>query len=59
MADDAEERSVELSRAVGELSLRSWAETRAAEVSTQVERSMRSAKKNVKKKSVGGQPLGS
>lgn len=55
LADAAEERVIEIVRGVGLELMQTWADHRSKQVSRQVEKSMASAKKNIKKKSAGTQ----
>jgi ParB-like chromosome segregation protein Spo0J len=48
-ADDAEERVIEITRGIGHDLLQNWANRRAAQAAKQMEQSVKSAKKNVKK----------
>jgi hypothetical protein len=52
-ADDAEERVIEAVRGTGQTVLQHWAEHRSSCASEQMERQVRSAKKDIKKKSIG------
>jgi len=53
LADDAEERVITATRGMGRDVLQNWADDRSKKASVQLERRVGSAKKNVKKKSIG------
>ena len=52
-ADDIEEQTIEAVRGSGQETIKSWAEQQAVQTSSQIEQNVSSAKKNVKKKSIG------
>lgn len=52
-ADDIEEQTIEAVRGIGQATIASWAEQQSLQTSKQIEESVASAKKNVKKKSIG------
>ena len=54
-ADDIEEQTIEAVRGIGRATIASWAEQQSLQTSKQIEQSVSSAKKNVKKKSIGKQ----
>jgi hypothetical protein len=56
-ADDIEEQTIEAVRGLGQETIKSWAKQQSAQTSNQITQSVSSAKKNVKKKSIGKQPL--
>lgn len=56
-ADAAEERAVGVVRSIGRNLMENWSAQQAAQASAQVEKRMPSAKKNIKKKSIGKPPL--
>lgn len=55
-ADDIEEQTIEAVRGMGRATIESWAEQQSLQTSGQIERRVSSAKKNVKKKSIGKRP---
>jgi vacuolar-type H+-ATPase subunit B/Vma2 len=57
LADAAEERVIEVVRSMGLELMQSWADSRSNQVSQQMEKSVASAKKNIKKKFAGIPPL--
>lgn len=52
-ADDIEEQTIEAVRGLGQETMKSWAKQQSAQTSCQIEQNVSSAKKNVKKKSIG------
>src|SRR5262245_18674437 len=56
-ADEIEEKTIEAVRGIGRETMKSWSEQQAAQTSKQIEQGLSSAKKNVKKKSIGKRPL--
>jgi len=52
-ADDIEEQTIEAVRGLGQETIKSWAKQQADQTSGQIEQNVSSAKKNVKKKSIG------
>ena len=57
LADDAENRVIGVVRGMGQELMQGWAESRSNQASRQIEKIVTSAKKNIKKKSVGIQRL--
>jgi len=53
LTDDAEEATIEACRGIGYAALQCWAESRSTQTAQQIERRVKSASKNVKKKSIG------
>ena len=58
LADDAEEKTILAVRNIGKQALQDWADNRADRASTQLQKQVSSAKKNIKKKSTGKPVLG-
>lgn len=58
LADDAEEKTILAVRHIGKQTLQDWADKRAKRASTQLQQQVSSAKKNIKKKSIGKPVLG-
>lgn len=56
-ADDIEEQTIEAVRGLGQETIKSWARQQSSQTSEQIEQHVSSAKKNVKKKSIGKPPL--
>lgn len=52
-ADDIEEQTIEAVRGIGQATITSWAEQQSLQTSKQIEESVPSAKKNVKKSLLG------
>lgn len=53
LADVAEERVIEVVRGMGRELMQNWANQRSSQASKQIEKTVASAKKNIKKKSTG------